>query len=326
MIGAMSSKGMSNVSRSTSATRSIGLSESAISSGTTRSVCGLRSIIVTILDFGCMGMSVSGPDDVTLCLLRIRVGFDTTVSPCRNGGAGATLSSFCTAKEPECTVPKTIHLMWAAADESWAHQLRARLAQLAKSAEVERIQLNIADDAVADAMLRLTTFDVPVRAVVSVWSDVDTSDIRTELAPLCDRIVGYEVAETVALAPPRVAAGDRADALANIALLRRPPDIDHAEWLRRWQGDHTPIAIAVQGTFGYVQNEVRAALTPDSPRVDGIVEELFPMAALRDPHAFYGSGGDGAELNRRLRAMTDSIGRFGADRDIDVIPTSRYVF
>ncbi|MCX5044413.1 EthD domain-containing protein [Aldersonia sp. NBC_00410] len=226
---------------------------------------------------------------------------------------------------------KSIYLLWAAADESradedWAQRLRTRLAALAGTPGVERIQLNVADRAVAEAMLRLTTFDVPVRAVVSVWSAPAAADIGTELASLCDRIAGYLVTETVALAPPATGLGERADALANVALLRRPTELEHREWLRRWQGDHTPIAIAVQGTFGYVQNEVRHALTPDAPAVDGIVEELFPMAALRDPHAFYGSGGDGAELNRRLRAMTDSIGRFGADRDIDVIPTSRYVF
>jgi hypothetical protein len=220
-------------------------------------------------------------------------------------------------------------LLWAAArDAEWGDRLRGRLATLAASPLIEGIHLNIADAAVADAMLRLATFDDPVAAVVSVWSASSggVATVRSELDSLCDRIAGYEVTETIALAPPRTPPGERADALANVALLRCPAEFDHEEWLRLWQGDHTRIAIAVQGTFGYIQNVVMRRLTPNAPIVDGIVEELFPMAARRDPHAFYGSGGDSAELTRRVSAMTDSIERFGADRNIDVIPTSRYVF
>jgi hypothetical protein len=43
-------------------------------------------------------------------------------------------------------------------------------------------------------------------------------------------------------------------------------------------------------------------------------------------HAFYGSGGDDAELNDRMTKMMASIARFGADRDLDLVPTSRYVY
>jgi hypothetical protein len=56
------------------------------------------------------------------------------------------------------------------------------------------------------------------------------------------------------------------------------------------------------------------------------VEELFPMAAMTNLHAFYGSGGDEAELQRRLDRMIQSVTSFGADRNLDSIPTSRYVF
>lgn len=79
-------------------------------------------------------------------------------------------------------------------------------------------------------------------------------------------------------------------------------------------------------TFGYVQNIVQRALTGDTPRVDAIVEELFPMAAVTDIHAFYGSDGDQAELERRMTLMLNSVSRFGADRHLDVVPTSRYDF
>ena len=48
------------------------------------------------------------------------------------------------------------------------------------------------------------------------------------------------------------------------------------------------------------------------------------MAALTDPHAFYGSGGDDAELNRRMTELMASVARFGADQGLDLVPTSRY--
>ncbi len=98
------------------------------------------------------------------------------------------------------------------------------------------------------------------------------------------------------------------------------------EWRHNWLVDHTPVAIDTQGTFGYVQNPVLEALTPGGQDVAGIVEELFPMAGMSDPHAFYGSGGDDAELQRRLTELMDSCARFGAADGLDLVPTSRYLF
>ncbi|WP_343907335.1 hypothetical protein [Nocardioides aquiterrae] len=43
-------------------------------------------------------------------------------------------------------------------------------------------------------------------------------------------------------------------------------------------------------------------------------------------HAFYGSGGDDAELHRRLGELMASVARIGADRDLDLVPTSRYLY
>ena len=50
------------------------------------------------------------------------------------------------------------------------------------------------------------------------------------------------------------------------------------------------------------------------------------MDAMTSLHAFYGSGGDDAELQRRLERIMASVTSFGADRNLDSIPTSRYVF
>ena len=63
-----------------------------------------------------------------------------------------------------------------------------------------------------------------------------------------------------------------------------------------------------------------------TPLTGALVEELFPAAAVHDVHAFYGSGGDDAELARRLEQLMASVARIGADRDLDLVPTSRHLW
>ena len=116
------------------------------------------------------------------------------------------------------------------------------------------------------------------------------------------------------------------DGLAQVALLRVPAGLAYDDWRAHWQGPHTQIAIDTQATFGYVQNRVVRPLTEDTPHVDAVVEELFPTEAMYDIHAYYGSGGDQAELDRRMTRLMRSVSTMGADRDLDLVATSRYVF
>jgi hypothetical protein len=193
------------------------------------------------------------------------------------------------------------------------------------AAGVRRLQVNVDDEPVADA-LRLQTFDDPVTAVVSVWTDGPPAAAADVLAQAVAPLAGWEVAEHRPLDPPEQGDGTRADALANIAVLRRPAELSREEWLHRWLDQHTPVAIETQATFGYLQNVVVRPVTPDAPRVDAFVEELFPPAAVHDIHAFYGSGGDDEELSRRMTLLMESVARIGADRDLDLVPTSRYLY
>ncbi len=198
--------------------------------------------------------------------------------------------------------------------------LHARLAE----AGVERVQVNVDDAAVAGAM-RIPSAEPAIGAVVSTWGG-EAPAVVDVLGGAADRVAGWAVEERLPIPPPSSASGERLDALANIALLRRPEELSHEEWLHRWLVDHTPVAIATQATFGYVQNVVSAPVTPDAPAVAALVEELFPSAAIDDVHAFYGSAGDDAELHDRLGRMMASVARFGADRDLDLVPSSRYVY
>lgn len=192
-----------------------------------------------------------------------------------------------------------------------------------------RVQVNLDDPAVAPAM-RFGPGD-PITAVVAVWGEDRSLSVEGALG-VVRRLDGnacvWLVEERVPLPPPSVADGARADALANIAFLRRPAGMTPEAWRADWLDRHTQVAIDTQGTFGYVQNPVLECLTPDAAGADvtGIVEELFPMAAMADHHAFYGSGGDEAEFQRRFTTLMDSCARFGASDGLDLVPTSRYCF
>ncbi|MFC5494088.1 hypothetical protein [Nocardioides caricicola] len=215
---------------------------------------------------------------------------------------------------------KNMFLLWDA-DPTALHDeaLHAAL----RDAGVHHLQLNVDDEPVAGAM-RFGQFETPVRAIVSTW-DADPAAVSTALADV-GRVHGYRVDERRRLDPPEAWDGSRADALANVAILRRPADLPREEWLRIWMVDHTPVAIRTQATFGYVQNIVTGAVTADAPPIDALVEELFPSAGITDMHAFYGSGGDDDELNRRLTELMASVARFGAGENLELVPSSRYLY
>lgn len=195
------------------------------------------------------------------------------------------------------------------------------------AAGVSRLQVNVRDSGVEGALHleHLEHLEHPIDALVSTW-DGDVEAIVGILAGVAERVTGWEVEERVPLPPPMVPDGERADALANIALIRKPAHLPYDKWLAHWHGRHTEIAIATQGTFGYVQNRVLGPATSDAPAVDAIVEELFPSDAVTDVHAFHGSGGDDAERDRRITELMESVALLGADHDLDLVPTGRYLF
>jgi hypothetical protein len=198
--------------------------------------------------------------------------------------------------------------------------LRARLAAIG----VTRFQLNVDDEPVEGA-LRFGPGE-PITAFVTLWTDGDPEAAIAVLSDIDAAVHAWRVTERRPIDPPSVPDGERAGALANIAVLRRPEGMSREEYLDIWLGSHTQIAIDTQNTFGYIQNIVEESLTPDAPELSAIVEELFPMSALTDIHEFYGSGGDDEELGRRMTELMASVARFGGDQGLDLVPTSRYVW
>lgn len=216
-----------------------------------------------------------------------------------------------------------------AGDDAWCVRIRESVVPDLLGLGLPGLAINVRDDPVRDSLMTLTTLDPPVVGFVSLWTQQSYGEqVSAAIARLrqeADEVAGYLVTESVPLPPPRTAAGQRTEGFANVALLRRPAELDEATWLTRWHIDHTPVAIETQSTFGYVQNTVVRALTPAAPAIAAIVEELFPEAAISDLHAFFGAADDD-ELRSRMERMVTSTTAFGANRDVDTVPTSRYVY
>lgn len=217
----------------------------------------------------------------------------------------------------------------APCDDAWCARIREHVVPDLLALGLPGLAVNVRDGAVTDSLMTLTTLDPPVVGLVSVWTqqfygeqmDAALARLRRE----ADGVAAYLVTESVPLALPATEPGARSEGFANVALLRRPAELDESTWRTRWHHDHTPVAIATQSTFGYTQNAVVRALTADAPRIDAIVEEQFPLAALSDLHAFFGAADDD-ELRDRMDRMVASTAAFGANRDVDTVPTSRYVY
>jgi hypothetical protein len=222
-----------------------------------------------------------------------------------------------------------VTLRTSAPDDEWAENLRGPVAQELLGLGLPGLTINVRDRDVRDSMMTLTILDPPVQALVSLWTQQYYGDqvlMALELlGHQAEEIAAYLVTESAPLPPPPTPLGERAPGLANMALLRRPADMDEPTWLSRWHGNHTPVAIATQSTFAYVQNYVVRALTENAPVINAIVEELFPIEAVSSLHAFFGAADD-ADLQNRMEQMVASTAAFGASTNIDAVPTSRYLF
>ena len=220
-------------------------------------------------------------------------------------------------------------LRGADADDAWCARLRAQVAAELLDTGLPGLAINVRDAEVRDSLMTLTTMDPPVVAFVSVWTQqsygAQVQAVAARLQMECDDVAAYLVTESVPLPPPPTVPGQRTAGLANVALLRGPADLDETTWLSRWHIDHTPVAIETQSTFGYTQNAVVRALTPGAPTISAIVEELFPAEAISDLHAFFGAADDD-DLRSRMERMIASTSAFGANENVDTVPTSRYVY
>lgn len=181
-------------------------------------------------------------------------------------------------------------------------------------------------DAEAVQGLRIAQRDPTV--VVAIWLDsaLRRAPIEAILGAKLDRLAGWLALESVPLpnATHPVVLGARVPGLYTVAFLEKPATLAYDDWLARWQGDHTTVAIATQRTFVYVQNVLVRALTPDAPPWVAIVEEGFPAEAASDPLQFYAAT-SAEELAEQQGRMTASVQRFIDFARFETLPMSAYV-
>ena len=130
-----------------------------------------------------------------------------------------------------------ITLRAAQTDEGWCKRLRDDVVADLLDLGMPGLAVNVRDDAVRESLMTLTMLDPPVIGFVTLWTQQSYGDqVRSALTRLekeCDDVAAYLVTESVPLPPPDTAPGERTPGLANVALLRRPGDLDEAELKQR---------------------------------------------------------------------------------------------
>ena len=230
---------------------------------------------------------------------------------------------------------KVVYLVWKTASQpadEFAARMRA-LPRALRAAGAHRGRLNIADADVAKAVgLRQALLKPQPDALVQVWVDSAIGRLRQRvdaaIAEVADHFTPYLVTESQPIVneehPPHP--GHRTFGFAQVALLRKPARLSHEEWIDVWHNSHTQVAIETQSTFEYVQNVVARPLAGDARTIAAIVEECFPPEAMTDYKAFFDAPGDEARFKANFQRMLQSVARFIEPGQIDVIPTSQYVF
>lgn len=79
------------------------------------------------------------------------------------------------------------------------------------------------------------------------------------------------------------------------------PELEHI-----WFNEHAPVAVATQNNVGYRQNLV---LSSSHSPLDGIVEELFPIAAAASLTDFFADGDDPDKMMNHIQRLTESSER-----------------
>ncbi len=226
---------------------------------------------------------------------------------------------------------KLIYVVWKPADTPitrFRQDLLGPIARQAVALGARGLAVNVADELTVPG-LRITQMPEPLCGVVSIWLDtaLNRGPIEQVLAAATARLAGYLALESVPIvntahaSPP----GERIPGLYNVAFLEKPEFLTYDEWLQRWQGEHTAVAIETQSTFLYIQNVLVRPLTAAAPPWVAIVEEAFPAAAATDPMVFYNAGGSPETLKAHQHRMMESCQRFIDFSRFETHPMSAYV-
>lgn len=198
-----------------------------------------------------------------------------------------------------------------------------------ESAGAHRISVNVDDEAVAEGKgVTIGKLKPPIRAMVSFWMENsdDRSAAESMLRDAAAEIAGYLVVESVPTVntAQRAPTGKRTPGVSLVTCINQLATLPREDFWKLWYEDHKIVAQETQSTFGYVRNTVVRPLTEDAPACDGIVEELFPIEALRDQKVWYAASTD-EELRANLQRMMDSVQGFLDLARLESHPMSQYL-
>lgn len=226
---------------------------------------------------------------------------------------------------------KLIYVVWKQDEvsiERFRQELLGPTAKKLIDLGARGLSVNLADEWAVPG-LRITQMREPLSGMISIWLDtaLNRGAVEDTLAGVSARLAGYLVLESVPLVNTTHVSplGERIPGLYTVAFLEKPAFLTYDEWLLRWQGQHTAVAIDTQSTFLYVQNVVTQSLTAAAPPWVAIVEEAFPEAAATDPMVFYNAGGSPEKLKAHQRRMMESCERFIDFSRFETHPMSAYV-
>ena len=193
---------------------------------------------------------------------------------------------------------------------------------------VSALQINIADADVEPANnLAQSNYPPAPNAVIfiKVKSYFLADTLESFLEKITSKVHGFVVSESIILDnSEKSPLGSRSEGFSQVVLLEKPETMSAFDWFDYWTNFHTKIAIQTQSNFIYVQNTVVRPLQKASPSFIAIIEECFPLEAMKDPEVFYNAKNNPEQFAKHLQIMMESCEKFIDFKKIEVIPTSRY--
>ena len=110
---------------------------------------------------------------------------------------------------------------------------------------------------------------------------------------------------TTPLTPP-LNSGETFSGTIQLCCFERREGLSNAALEQIWFTEHVQVAIDTQNTLGYRQNLV---LRSSHERLDGIVEEHFPIEAANSLTAFFADGDDEVKMMSNIHVLTESSER-----------------
>lgn len=227
---------------------------------------------------------------------------------------------------------KVLYLLWkpvGQTTEAFKASVLDNTLPLLDEAGAHAVQLNLVDADVAAFKFAINNSGLYPDGVLSIWIDtaVRSAMFTSIVKDYCARVAAYLVrsSEPIPNTTQIAAVGERTPGFAQVVFLARPDWLSKEAWLHHWHNGHTPVAVDTQSTFRYVQNVVIKALSFAAPKLDAVIEESFPSAAMTSMHAFYDAEGDDGKLQRNAQAMADSCAKFIDMDRIDCMATSEYI-